>query len=399
MKERFKYSEWRKKENIKHYIIPDAENYFEDLKNIEFSFSGRNDIPLANTFIMESVQLIVNSISLFELGYFDCAYYSLREAVEISTTIVYLSDMPDEERKAKFEDWKNSKDFPMQGKMLNQLYQHGMVVSDMKEKMDSFFKKIKIINDKINKCIHKQGSNFFYVSRNHPINAEKDDNVFIENYVYFLEKIIGIVAIMRLAIDPFPILLMDEEILFRCYDSVTEAYSIEFVDKYIKSETLEDYKKKNLYKELYAIFMKNEKKNYTIFEIMKNKFIDTTQTKDILLQIHLLDNMDKIASILALSSNKVVKVYAYNGFLMYFTDRQTNRKAHSWSGEDFIRFSKNDEKFNQKYDEAFISVFKYKITETTEEFFYIEHNELLDNNDIDIFKNVTLDKILQILNL
>lgn len=161
MKERFKYSEWRKKENIKHYIIPDAENYFEDLKNIEFSFSGRNDIPLANTFIMESVQLIVNSISLFELGYFDCAYYSLREAVEISTTIVYLSDMPDEERKAKFEDWKNSKDFPMQGKMLNQLYQHGMVVSDMKEKMDSFFKKIKIINDKINKCIHKQGSNFF----------------------------------------------------------------------------------------------------------------------------------------------------------------------------------------------------------------------------------------------
>ena len=137
---------------------------------------------------MESVQLIVNSISLFELGYFDCAYYSLREAVEISTTIVYLSDMPDEERKAKFEDWKNSKDFPMQGKMLNQLYQHGLVVSDMKEKMDSFFKEIKIINDKINKCIHKQGLKFFYVSRNHPINAKKDDNVFIENYVYFLEK-------------------------------------------------------------------------------------------------------------------------------------------------------------------------------------------------------------------
>ena len=120
------------------------------------------------------------------------------------------------------------------------------------------------------------------------------------------------------------------------------------------------------------------------------------QQLDILLQIHLLDNMDKIASILALSSNKVVKVYAYNGFLMYFTDRQTNRKVHSWSGADFTRFSKNDEKFNQKYDEAFISVFKYKITESTEEFFYIEHNELLDNNDIDILKNVTLDKILQI---
>ena len=99
MSDNFKYSEWRKNENIKRYEIPNVENYFEDLMNIEHSFSGRMDIPLANTFIMEAVQLDVNSISLFELGYFDNAYYSLREAIEISTTIVYLSDMPDEERR------------------------------------------------------------------------------------------------------------------------------------------------------------------------------------------------------------------------------------------------------------------------------------------------------------
>ena len=98
MSDNFKYSEWRKNENIKRYEIPNVEDYFEDLMNIEHSFSGRMDIPLANTFIMEAVQLVVNSIALFELGYFDNAYYSLREAIEISTTIVYLSDMPDEER-------------------------------------------------------------------------------------------------------------------------------------------------------------------------------------------------------------------------------------------------------------------------------------------------------------
>ena len=48
-----KYSKWRKNENIKRYEIPNVENYFEDLMNIEHSFSGRMDIPLANTFIME----------------------------------------------------------------------------------------------------------------------------------------------------------------------------------------------------------------------------------------------------------------------------------------------------------------------------------------------------------
>lgn len=165
MSDNFKYSEWRKNENIKRYEIPNVENYFEDLMNIEHSFSGRMDIPLANTFIMEAVQLVVNSISLFELGYFDNAYYSLREAIEISTTIVYLSDMPDEERREKMEDWKNTKDFPMQGQMLNQLYQYGIVISDMKEKMESFFDEIKNVSKKINKCIHKQGLRFFYVSR------------------------------------------------------------------------------------------------------------------------------------------------------------------------------------------------------------------------------------------
>lgn len=112
----FNYKEWRKSENVKKYKIPNVENYFWDLTNIEYSFSGRIDTPLANTFIMESVQLVVNSISLFELGYFDNAYYSLREAIEISTTIVYLADMPEKERKEKMKNWKNTEDFPMQVK-------------------------------------------------------------------------------------------------------------------------------------------------------------------------------------------------------------------------------------------------------------------------------------------
>lgn len=49
----------------------------------------------------------------------------------------------------------------MQGQMLNQLYQYGIVISDMKEKMGSFFAEIKDVSRKINKCIHKQGLRFF----------------------------------------------------------------------------------------------------------------------------------------------------------------------------------------------------------------------------------------------
>ena len=395
MSDNFKYSEWRKNENIKRYEIPNVEDYFLDLMNIEHSFSGRMDIPLANTFIMEAVQLVVNSISLFELGYFDSAYYSLREAIEISTTIVYLSDMPDKERKEKMEDWKNTKDFPMQGQMLNQLYQYGIVISDMKEKMGSFFAEIKDVSRKINKCIHKQGLRFFYVSRNHPVNVKKDDNIFIENYVYFLEKTIGIIAVMRLAIDPYPVLLMDEDILLRCFDSMTEAYKNEFVEKYITKETLEDYKKTEMYLNHYNGHIIEEKKNYAVFDIMQHQVIDTTKRKEILSQIHLLDEADKIATYIALISKKVVKVYTYGGFQMYFTDRKTNRKSLSWNGTEFKQFEESNQKFNQKYDEALISVFKYNIGDNKDETFFVEHNEHLNDYDTKLISELSVDKIME----
>lgn len=390
MKDNFKYSEWRKNENIKKYTVPNVEDYFYDLMNIEHSFSGRMDVPLANTFIMESVQLVVNSISLFEMGYFDCAYYCLREAIETSTTIVYLSDMPDDEKKEKMDDWKNTIDFPMQGQMLNQLYQHGIVISDMKEKMSLFFDEIKKINKDINKCIHKQGLRFFYVSRNHPFNGNKNDDIFINNYIYYLEKTIGIIAVMRLAIDPYPILLMDEEILLRCFDSMTEAYKDQFVEKYIKKETIDSYKNTEMYINHYNGHIENEKKNYFVFNIMKHQVIDTTKRDEILSQINLLDSADTIATYIALISPKIVKIYTYGGFQMYFTDRKTKRKALSWSGIEFKNFEENPQKYNLKYDEAFISVFKYKIDDN-EETFFVEHNELLSEDDIKTISELSIN--------
>lgn len=57
--------------------------------------------------------------------------------------------MPDEERAEKMDAWKNTKEFPMQGQMLQQLYQYGFVISDMKEKMTDFFYEVKIISKKL----------------------------------------------------------------------------------------------------------------------------------------------------------------------------------------------------------------------------------------------------------
>lgn len=160
----------RKNENIKPIALPNNEKYYLDLINIEHSWSGRIDTNICNTFIMEAEQQLVNAIELFELGYFDCAYYSLRSAVDISTTMVFLSDMPDEDREKYLSAWKATEDFPMQGQMIKQLSRQGNIFADMVSKMPNFFTSAKALSAELNKYVHKQGLQHFYISRNHPIN-------------------------------------------------------------------------------------------------------------------------------------------------------------------------------------------------------------------------------------
>jgi hypothetical protein len=73
---------------------------------------------------------------------------------------------------------------------------------------------------------------------------------------------------------------------------------------------------------------------------------------------------------------------------MYDTNKETNRKSHSWSTEDFNRFGKSDKLINQKYDEAFISVFSFM-----DELYYAEHNELLRQMDVDAIVNYVSEQL------
>ena len=95
------YKEWLKNRYLMPVKLTQKDEFYTAILEIEQNFTGRIDAWLANTFILEASQLLINSIELFELGYFDCAYYSLREAIELSTTMVYLSDLPENEKKEK----------------------------------------------------------------------------------------------------------------------------------------------------------------------------------------------------------------------------------------------------------------------------------------------------------
>lgn len=372
------YIYWRKQEYLRTVVIPDKEQYYTDLANIEHSWSGKMDRNICNTFIMEAEQQLVNAIELFEEGYFDCAYYSLRSAVDISTTMVFLEDMPDDECEMFLTAWKSTAEFPMQGQMVKQLSQRGNVFADMKEKMPEFFADAKSLSAELNKYVHKQGLQHFYVSRNHPINQDKPQEPFIQTFEKYLQKCIGVVAVMRLAIDPFPILLMDDDILYRCFDSLTDPYSDDFVEKYIGASTVAQYKQTELYVGTYEAFLEMEKRNEATFNVMKHHYIDSNKMDEIFEQIHLLTKDDIISVLLVSSCEKTVKVYSTYGLSMYFTDRNTNRTAMSWSGMDFKNFAEAENLINQPYDEAYISVLFFEDNP-----YFIEHNDSLNIEEIE----------------
>lgn len=385
--EEFSYVEWRSKENIRPLELPSKEDFYSDLIVIEHSVTGRLDVSgYGNEFILESVQLIINALELFERGYFDCAYYSLRSALEFSMTLVYLTDMPHEKRKRIIEKWQTGKSFPMRVEIAKQLSTNGNVYVDMLAKMPGFFAEAKVLNKKINKYVHKQGLDNFYVIKNHPRNRKNSYDAFINEFEEDVHSIIRIFAVMRLAIDPFPILLNDSEILYRCYDSLTEPYPDEFIEKYFGEKLINQYKQTDSYQTVYDSFMNEEKKTESVFDVMKYGYIDTSKYSEIKEQFHLLSKNDVVAVEIAISNPKIAKIHTHHGMWSYATDREQKRKTMSYYSGNFVEFENAKNPYNQKYDNVFISVLVYDGS-----IFFVEHNELLNNEEIESLNALIVD--------
>ena len=64
----FDFTKYRETKGLVPLKIENKEKYYTDLINLEGSWTGWMDAQISNTFILEAVQLIINSITLFEQG-------------------------------------------------------------------------------------------------------------------------------------------------------------------------------------------------------------------------------------------------------------------------------------------------------------------------------------------
>jgi len=101
-------------------------------------------------FFEEASQLLVNAIRLFRIGYFDCAFYSLRQTLELSIGTIYLTENPE-----KKGDWQSLKSGFESNTMPKELKNKNNPFKDITEKMPAFFNKIRSTQKAIHKYVHK----------------------------------------------------------------------------------------------------------------------------------------------------------------------------------------------------------------------------------------------------
>ena len=377
------YIDWTENNHIRPIELNTKEQYYADLSNISFSLTERIGAGFANSFIKEAVFLIINAVNLFEKGFFDCAYYSLRQSLEIATTMNYFWELDSKKRIEHFQNWNTQQKFPMSGEMITILRKNKETYFDLFSKMEEFFNSVENAKKKINKFVHKQGDEYLYTIRNHP-SKQKNDNIYIEEFEDFLKICIGAVAMLRLTIDPLPILLMDKDIYFRTWDTLTRPYDDEFIDKYIGYKYIEKYKQTLIYKSHYNDFIYEEKRLECVVDVIKHKYINKNKINDILTQKHLLSENEILAVILCGQIKKIVKLHTYTGFITYFTNEKTARVNLNHDGFFFKALSININPINHKYDESYISYFKYGNDSDV----FLEHNELLTDDEIRVIKNI-----------
>ena len=97
-------------------LLPDYESIMLYLYYIVV-YTGQCNIMFCNSFIQEAIQLLKNSLILYKKGFFDCAFYSIRQSSEVMDSMLYLAKSPSE----KVYDWKSKNYFPVDSKVRQQL--------------------------------------------------------------------------------------------------------------------------------------------------------------------------------------------------------------------------------------------------------------------------------------
>lgn len=273
------------------------------------SVSGLVSTPSFNQFLLESCQLLANSLDLIHQGYFDAAFYSVRQAGEVILIGTLFSNLEESERKAKYEKWVSLDRFPSFSELSKMLRSKDIEYRDLLEQMPEIDELISKLNKRANKYIHKQGHESFY-TKPYEVVSESARRI-REDFTVYFKTTVKVCSFFRLAVDPFPILLNDPECEFRFPDCMTLEFGQSFIDSCLGNEFVKHYIETDYYRNwvnaIKSTFPQLKEATYNVSNL---HYIDLSNIEDILDELDKLTLYEATAVLFtALFSEKVIAIH------------------------------------------------------------------------------------------
>lgn len=366
-----------KMEDLKNNIlrktsIPKKDELLNELKNMQALITGRYDIFFANIFIKESVELLINSIFLIENGYFDCAFYSLRQANENINSMLYIAS-----EEYSLIKWQNKDRFRINSKIEKELKTHYENYKEINNKLSFFFDELDTLIQSTNKIVHKQGFDTFYVYRQQNL-----DEIQFTNEIAFFDKLLRYsicnLYILLIVVDPFVIALNDENINKKInYDIVTTPINLNFISENLSIDLLSLVRETNFYNEVIKYFENNEEMNSYVYDVIHHQFFDVENLDKINSQKYLLNKYEQIALLILNTGIKISEIHIDGlSVFPYWTSIKSNYNRSEFIFNEFDKFSNNKENFNNSYHNVYVS---YLFLNNTH--IFIQHNHILSEQE------------------
>ena len=355
--------------------LPEHDKLINIIREL-FPATGIAQNLFCNSFMLEAVELIKHSIFLYEEGFFDCAFYSLRQSIEILNNMLLCADDD-----VRLKNWKSKGWFPSDKNVKETLKKQNIAYREIKSKLPEFFEKVDINLQKANKYIHKQGFDTFYTSYKRKTDSDRNEctNLFLD----FIRQAIGMVLIMNIALDPLALALSDPDVEMHIpFDPMTEPIPIHIFEELLSMDILEKIKDTKHYKELKEYFLSQEELNEATYEVIHYQHFDIHRLKDIEKQSHLLDIEQKLILHILLDGINASYFYPqYYSLLGYSTSYKARVLLNSWSSDQFDEYLGENCKQNIPWNDMYISVFQL-----LDSYLVIQHNDIFKDEEIHIIE-------------
>jgi hypothetical protein len=325
--------------------------------DIEASFTGRVDVISLHRFFIESALEVRNAVKLYEEGIFDAAFYAVRTAVELARVVTYFSGDEQPTQNEQYSIWKGGDNkFPFDSTIRQNLVKACRPYKEVYSALTDFFSQRQAILKRVNKYIHKQGYFTFYEQGfEFPDHKHQRLGAIEDLFQDFISGAVAEILLLRLSVDPFPLLLKDPSIKYKIhYESMTIPMSDRTISQILGPSTVNRYMDTEFYKSHASIFENNEPLTEATFTLLNYQVYSRENWDDIKNQLNLLGTDDVIAVRMFNLSDSIVSIRT-QGDLKHYCCDSLSLQYFSFNGCDFMRNSNGVTESNRPYRGSFLT--------------------------------------------